>query len=107
MNINNATPLEKATLAWWRSHRPCSFDETEHLKNPTINLTSESEKQLARSVARALKTRGSGQPQKAIGWEVGMPSRKAHGKKTHSGQPCHPTPYERRWTASMGTGKLV
>ena len=31
MKINNATPLEKAALAWWRGNRPCAFDETEHL----------------------------------------------------------------------------
>ena len=83
MKINNATPLEKASLAWWRSHRPCAFDETEHLKNPTINLATDSEKRLARSIARTLRTRGSGQPQPASGWRVGMPTHKVHGKKTH------------------------
>lgn len=76
MKIIDASPLEKAALAWWRSHRPCSFSETEHLKNPTINLPNDSEKKLARSVARTLKDRGLGQPQPASGWKVGDPSRK-------------------------------
>ena len=83
MKINKATPLEKAALAWWRGGRPCSFDEAEHLKNPTINLATDPEKRLARSVARTLKTRGSGQPQRASGWRVGMPSPNSRGKKAH------------------------
>lgn len=70
MKINKASPLEKAALVWWRDHRPCSFDEAEHLKNPTINTTTDTEKRLARSVARTLRTRGSGQPQPASGWKV-------------------------------------
>jgi hypothetical protein len=65
MKIKNASPLEKAALAWWRGNRPCAFDETQHLRNPTINLGSDPDMRLARSVARTLRTRGSGQPQKS------------------------------------------
>ena len=82
MKIINASPLEKAALAWWRGRRPVYFDETEHLKNPTINTTTDTEKRLASSVARTLKTRGSGQPQPANSWKVGMRTRRTRAKKT-------------------------
>jgi hypothetical protein len=71
MKIKNASPLEKAALTWWRGKRPCAFNEVEHLKKPTINTTTDTEKRLARSVARTLKTRGEGQPQPASGCKVG------------------------------------
>lgn len=80
MKIDKASPLEKAALVWWRSCRPCAFNEVEHLKNPTINLATDSEKRLARSVARTLKTRGLGKPQPANGWKVGMPTRRAKAR---------------------------
>lgn len=44
-----------AALAWWRMHRPLAYSEAEHIANPTINTTSESEKKLARAVAALLK----------------------------------------------------
>lgn len=65
MKIILASPLEKAALAWWRCRRPLDWDESEHLKNPAINTTTEGEARLARSVARTLKTRGKGRPQKS------------------------------------------
>lgn len=31
------SPVEKAALAWWRSHRPVGWTLQEHLEHPKIN----------------------------------------------------------------------
>jgi hypothetical protein len=80
MNISNSNPLERAALQWWRSHRPCAFSELEHMKNPTINLATDTDKRLARVVARTLMSRGSGNLQ-APSIEVRKSIDKVLGKK--------------------------
>lgn len=46
--------LAAAALTWWKTHRPRSFTEADHLKSPWINLSHPAEKRLAKAVARAL-----------------------------------------------------
>lgn len=41
----------RAAVAWWRKKRPVSFDQAEHIANPTINTTTPAEKRLAKVVA--------------------------------------------------------
>jgi hypothetical protein len=38
-------------IEWFRRHKPCSFTTQEHLANPTVNMTTMSEFNLARAVA--------------------------------------------------------
>lgn len=44
-----------AAETWWQSKRPTRWRVAQHLKNPTINTTSEAEKILARAVAAMVK----------------------------------------------------
>lgn len=46
------TPL----LRWWRSHRPLGWSLDEHLNNPDVNLTEPEDRNLARFVARLVKS---------------------------------------------------
>lgn len=41
-------------VSWWESKRPLEFSEKDHLLNPTINCSTESEKELAKSISRML-----------------------------------------------------
>jgi len=45
------TTVERAAIAWWEDKRPCVFTLDEHLANPTINTTTDSEKELALRVS--------------------------------------------------------
>ncbi len=40
-----------AACEWWRGHRPIGWNETEHLKHPTINMTKRGDAWLARVVS--------------------------------------------------------
>ena len=44
-----------AAIEWWLSHRPVKWGEGEHLHNPTVNLSTVPEGQLAVAVAAFLK----------------------------------------------------
>jgi hypothetical protein len=50
------TSTERLAERWWRRLRPIGWTKAEHLKNPTINTTSDVERALARAVARMLVT---------------------------------------------------
>lgn len=45
------SPVEQAAFQWWLSRRPLSYNEDQHLDNPTVNTFSDAEKALARAVA--------------------------------------------------------
>lgn len=36
---------------WWKSRRPVSFTEADHIANPTVNTTSAAEAAMAQAVA--------------------------------------------------------
>lgn len=44
-------------VRWWKNRKPVFFTEEEHLENPKINCMTETEKRLAESVARLLKSK--------------------------------------------------
>lgn len=45
-----------AAVGWWKSHRPTDWkDPGEHIKNPTVNTTSNAEGELALAVAKLEK----------------------------------------------------
>jgi hypothetical protein len=44
--------------AWWESFRPMGWTVEEHLRNPTINTSGESEEALAAAVARWIEADG-------------------------------------------------
>jgi len=56
MKIAEKKVIDNA-VRWWLNHRPLSFNELDHIKNPSINCTTETEKILARSVAAMLVKR--------------------------------------------------
>lgn len=39
------------SIAWWRSRRPISWTQAEHIKNPTVNTATRWDHDLAREVA--------------------------------------------------------
>lgn len=41
-----------AACQWWLSKRPFTWSLADHLKNPTVNMTTDWETKLARAVAR-------------------------------------------------------
>jgi hypothetical protein len=47
-------PIILAAIAWWRSRRPCSYNQEDHLRNPLVNTTTNAEKRLARVVANRI-----------------------------------------------------
>ena len=51
---NESERVMRTAFLWWRNHRPITWGEAEHLKNPTINCSTE-ELQLARAVAAWVK----------------------------------------------------
>ncbi len=51
------TSVESAALEWWKSHRPIEWSEAQHLGNPVINTSSDSERKLAIAVARMLRNK--------------------------------------------------
>ena len=42
--------LIAAAVAWWKAHRPLSFNESQHLSNPTINCPTAAADTLAKAV---------------------------------------------------------
>lgn len=46
--------VEAAALAWWRTHKPCSWSAAEHKANPTINTVTSVDAALASAVADQL-----------------------------------------------------
>ena len=55
----------KAAVKWWKWQRPISFNEAEHLKNPTINVRYETPKKLARAVALLIRGEKNARAKKA------------------------------------------
>ena len=49
------TAVIKAAILWWRGNGPLGMDIEDHIKNPTVNMTTESEKRLARAVGKLLE----------------------------------------------------
>lgn len=39
--------LKSAALHWWRGHRPLNYSAADHIRTPTINCSSDQEKDLA------------------------------------------------------------
>ena len=48
------TSIERLARRWWVSRRPTIFGEADHLMNPTINCSTEYEKDLALAVVAQL-----------------------------------------------------
>lgn len=46
----NALILVSAVRTWWKGRRPLSWSEAEHSANPTVNCTSDAERQLAEAL---------------------------------------------------------
>ena len=46
-----------AAISWWHMHRPIDYTLQQHIENPEINTFTDSEKQLAISVAGYVKKR--------------------------------------------------
>ena len=57
----NIGSRERAVLsaanAWWVSRRPLDWSTTQHLATPNVNMATEMEKALARSVANLVRER--------------------------------------------------
>lgn len=47
----------RAAIRWWKQQRPTSFTEADHLANPTVNLSTKADKDLARAVAAMIAER--------------------------------------------------
>jgi len=46
-----------AAIQWWEMHRPIAYTKQQHIENPSVNTATDSEKQLAISVARYVRKR--------------------------------------------------
>lgn len=46
-----------AAIQWWEMHRPIAYTKQQHIENPSVNTITDSEKQLAISVAGYVKKR--------------------------------------------------
>lgn len=56
--MNDTSPeklLIIAAINWWKHNRPVSFNEADHLENPTINCPTLPDKRLAQAVADYLE----------------------------------------------------
>ena len=47
----------RAAAAWWRMKKPLPMLWSDHLKNPTVNCTSEAENELAKAVVKWMTSR--------------------------------------------------
>jgi len=47
--------IKDMAIEWWESLRPIGWDLAKHLKSPTINCSTEKERNLARAIASHLK----------------------------------------------------
>lgn len=47
--------LIDAAIKWWHTKRPANFTEEKHLMQPTVKVTTETEKQLCHAVANHLR----------------------------------------------------
>lgn len=52
------TEIEKLAFKWWRNRRPLEWSLTKHIENPTVNLPTEVEQNLALAIAEQLKAKG-------------------------------------------------
>ena len=43
--------LEQAAYNWWLQHRPENWTEIDHLENPGINCTNQTDRKLAEEIA--------------------------------------------------------
>ena len=48
--------LRRALLAWWRTKRPLSYTEAQHIIRPTVGCVGEPMQDLARHAARIAAT---------------------------------------------------
>jgi len=56
-SIDTREEIVQAAIDWWRTHRPVSYDEKEHLENPYVNLCKPGPEasNLAKAVVKFLK----------------------------------------------------
>lgn len=50
--LRNEASVMDAAYKWWVQKRPLGWSEETHLNNPSINVTSDAERELALRVAR-------------------------------------------------------
>jgi hypothetical protein len=43
--------LRMSAESWWRMRRPVSWSEAQHMENPTVNCTTDAERELALAIA--------------------------------------------------------
>lgn len=46
-----------SSVRWWENRRPISWSEEEHLRNPTVNMIGDVEKELAKVVVAEIQRR--------------------------------------------------
>lgn len=63
--------IVSAAIKWWRSKKPCHWDERRHIGAPTVNLSTDEEKLLAVHVSKKV-----------------MMSRKPRKSALPKGHPC-------------------
>ena len=47
----------EAAVKWWSGYRPCAWTLDEHLDNPTINCSTDTEHTLATAVGQLVRER--------------------------------------------------
>jgi hypothetical protein len=60
-NTADALRVIRAAEKWWDSKCPLSFTKEEHVANPTVNCTSDSQNVLAQAVAAYVSGTGEAQ----------------------------------------------
>ncbi len=53
--MKSTKEIVSASINWWKSKRPMTFTENDHLDAPEVNCRSEDENQLATAVAKFIK----------------------------------------------------
>jgi len=56
--MSKLTPLELAALQWWRFHRPIRWTQAQHIAEPTVNVTNERARRLAKQAAKVAGKKG-------------------------------------------------
>lgn len=49
--------VARAAMVWWAAARPVDWDEAQHIANPDVNRSTESQSRLAYAVAKLAKAR--------------------------------------------------
>ena len=50
--VNHERQIVIAANAWWKDNRPAGWTMRQHLENPTVNTTTDTEAALASAVAK-------------------------------------------------------